>query len=151
MRKREELIRHFEEVYEAFEKSFGRLEKAREKCIALGIKPEYTDEELESFESLASRFARTSDLLTQKLLRTFYMLIYERPSTTIDAANLLEKLKLVRDGDDFIIIRQLRNKISHEYVEDDLPELFESIIGYAPQIATIASKTRDYVKKIEKK
>ena len=60
------------------------LEKAKisfylsiEKCLAIGLKEDYTFEELESFDSLTSKFARTSDIFTQKVLKTIFSLLRE--------------------------------------------------------------------------
>ena len=40
------------------------------KCRSIGQKEIYSFEELESFDSLTSKFNRTSDIFTQKVLRT---------------------------------------------------------------------------------
>ncbi|MFO7446751.1 MAG: hypothetical protein R6W90_10310 [Ignavibacteriaceae bacterium] len=41
-----------------------------EKCRQIGIKEKYSDEELESMDSLTSRFARLSDLIIQKVFKS---------------------------------------------------------------------------------
>ena len=40
-----------------------------EACQEIGIKESYTLEELDKFEALTSRFARTSDMLIQRIFR----------------------------------------------------------------------------------
>ncbi len=46
------------------------------KCKLIGQKENYSFEELESFDSLTSKFSRTSDIFTQKVLRTVWMLMH---------------------------------------------------------------------------
>ena len=45
------------------------LDYSYKKCSKIEIKKTYTEEELESFDSLTSRFARLSDLLIQKIFK----------------------------------------------------------------------------------
>jgi len=45
------------------------LKFSQEKCDSIGIKTEYTPDELDRFESLTSRFARLCDILLQKIFR----------------------------------------------------------------------------------
>ncbi|HEY9593052.1 MAG TPA: hypothetical protein VHE79_01150 [Spirochaetia bacterium] len=51
-------------------KSVEWLRRSHEKCARIGIKDSYTEEELDSFGNLASRFARTIDIITSKVLRS---------------------------------------------------------------------------------
>jgi len=101
-------------------------------------------EEQESFEALTSRFARTSDILTQKLLKTLFMLLQENIKTIIDAANFLEKLELIDDADDLLNIREIRNQIAHEYVESDINDLFFDVLRYVPQLRKIISNVKAF-------
>jgi len=54
-------------LYEELElliQSVTVLKYSFENCLNIGIKTDYTMAELSEFESLCSRFARSSDLLT---------------------------------------------------------------------------------------
>ena len=111
------------------------LEKAKisfhlsiEKCLAIGLKEDYTFEELESFDSLTSKFARTSDIFTQKVLKTIFSLLRENTISFIDRANLAEKLGLVKSADELIEIRDMRNSIAHEYLMENLLEIFRDVL-----------------------
>ncbi len=57
--------------------SVKTLELSVKKCKNIGIKKEYSFEEQESFDSLTSKFARTSDIYTQKVLRSIWALMHE--------------------------------------------------------------------------
>ena len=98
------------------------------KCQVIGSKESYTFEELESFDSLTSKFNRTSDLFTQKVLRTVWMLLHEPFAPFIDMMNNGEKMKILQSADQLIEIRDLRNQIAHEYLPDAIRELVPEVI-----------------------
>jgi hypothetical protein len=72
-KKRSLLLAQLSENLALLEKSMTALAYSYEKCDAIGEKEEYDLEEQESFEALTSRFARTSDILTQKVIKTLKM------------------------------------------------------------------------------
>jgi hypothetical protein len=49
-----------------------------EACRKIGIKESYALEELDKFEALTSRFARTSDILIQRIFRLIDVLELEK-------------------------------------------------------------------------
>ena len=105
------------------------LELSVRKCRSIGIKESYTFEELESFDSLTSKFNRTSDIFTQKVLRSVWMLLHESYVPFIDMMNKCEKMLMLKSADQMIGIRDLRNQIAHEYIPEAIRDLLsESII-----------------------
>jgi hypothetical protein len=66
--KRKLLITQLDEHLALLHKSVIALDYSYDKCSAIGEKEEFDLEQQESFEALTSRFARTSDILTQKVL-----------------------------------------------------------------------------------
>jgi uncharacterized protein with HEPN domain len=120
------------------------LAYSQTKCEAIGEKEEYDLEEQESFEALTSRFARTSDILTQKVFKTLFILLQENIKTIIDAANLLEKLEILEKADNLLNIRELRNQIAHEYVESELKGLFFDVLRYVPELKKIIVNVKAY-------
>ena len=98
------------------------------KCRAIGLKSDYSFEELESFDSLTSKFSRTSDLFTQKVIRTVWMLLHESFVPFIDMMNMGEKLGILKSANEMIEIRDMRNQISHEYIPDALRDLVPDVI-----------------------
>ncbi len=105
------------------------------KCKAIGIKPEYTFEEQESFDSLTSKFNRTSDLFTQKVLRTTWMLLHEPFVPFIDMMNKGEKMQILCSANQMIEIRDLRNQIAHEYIPEAIGELVPEVIDFSELLA----------------
>jgi len=144
-KKRKLLTVQLNENFEALEKSLDVLNYSFRKCKSLGEKEEYEPEEQESFEALTSRFARTSDILTQKVFKSLFALLQENVKTIIDSANILEKLGIVENADDILNIRELRNQIAHEYVEADLNALFMDVLRYVPELEVVVNSLKKYI------
>ena len=110
---------------EHLEKSLGHLRYSFEKVGALPAISEGTPEEqLESWESFAARFARTSDIFLSKLVRL--LLLEKDPAyqgSMIDMINDAEKFGMINDAVVWRRIRELRNLTSHEYTVNDLSKL----------------------------
>ena len=125
--------------------------KSLEKCKQIDIKQDISFEAQESLDSLSSKFARISDILTQKLLTYFIILNREETRTFIDKANFAEKTGIVENVKILIQIRDLRNEISHEYVNDNLFELYKNLINLSEELLTIIQNSVDYSNKLLKK
>jgi len=141
------LKKMLEENLIKLQKAINLLDKSYQSIIKINIKEEYSDDELEKFESLTSRFARATDILTQKVLKSYFRLIQEDFDSFIDLANLSEKFKIVEDADTLLIIRDLRNRIAHEYEEEELNSIFKEVINFTPVIIEISEKLDYIVKK----
>jgi len=102
--------------------SVATLLHSVEKCKSIGIKRNYSFEEQESFDSLTSKFNRTSDLFTQKILRTTWMLLHESFVPFIDLLHTAEKLGILANADQMMAIRDIRNQIAHEYIPEAICE-----------------------------
>ena len=146
-KKRKLLLDQLSENFILLEKSMTQLAYSYEKCDAIGEKEEYDLEEQESFEALTSRFSRTSDILTQKVFKTLFILLQENIKTIIDAANFLEKLEIIERADDLLNIREIRNQIAHEYVETDIKALFFDVLHYVPDMKKIIKNAKAYYDK----
>lgn len=120
----------------SMKKAANLLSYSVDKCTKIGEKKDYSVEELEAFDALTSRFARTSDLLTQKVFGLIDAILLEEPGTLIDKLNRAEKRGIISSVLIFKEIRELRNLIAHEYVNEDLNTLFQSILKYSPILIT---------------
>ncbi len=101
---------------------------------------------LESFESFTSRFARLSDIMAKKMIRS--LILKDDPSFQggfMDSLNQAEKLGFISDAKKWWIIRSLRNKEAHEYTEEDLRNYFKTIIEYS---SFILSEANSLIKKL---
>ena len=115
------------------------------KCKAIGIKPEYSFEEQESFDSLTSKFNRTSDLFTQKIIRSIWMLLHEPFVPFIDMMNIGEKIKILSSSDQMIGIRDMRNQIAHEYIPEVIRDLVPEVIELTLQLSENITCCRDFL------
>ena len=104
------------------------------KCREIGIKTEYSFEEQESFDSLTSKFSRASDLLTQKVIRTTWLLLHESFVPFIDMINICVKMGMLHSTDEMISVRDMRNQIAHEYIPNALIELVPEVIELTKQL-----------------
>lgn len=116
-------------------------------CREIGIKPNYTFEELDRFEALTSRFARTSDILIQKIFRLIDILELEGLGTVIDRINRAEGRNLINSAEVFKKIRRLRNDIAHEYISEAIEEIFIRVMELTPYLIDGVENTVKYCAK----
>src|SRR3989339_852322 len=96
-------------------------------------------------KALLARFARTSDILTQKVFKSIFVVLQEDIKTFIDGINFLEKIGIVDKADKLLTIRALRNEISHEYSTTELNEIFKNTIKYIPVLLKVVDNTKKYI------
>jgi hypothetical protein len=125
--------------------SVESMELSFKKCMKIGLKNKYNFEEQESFDSLSSKFARVSDVYTQKILKTIFMLLRENPQSFIDKANLAEKLSIIPSAENLIAIRDLRNEIVHEYIIEELPDIYKEIFSKYRNLIDSIKATESFV------
>ena len=78
-----------------------------------------TNEELaEQLEAFTSRFCRLQDTLGDKLLPTWLDVLEEKTSVAIDNLDKAEKIGVLPSVELWLELRQLRNQMIHEYIED---------------------------------
>ncbi|WP_319227404.1 hypothetical protein [Draconibacterium orientale] len=117
-------IQLLREELDLLDKSVRTLKLSVSKSMQIGRKEEYSFEEMESFDSLTSKFGRTSDLYTQKVIRTIWILLHEPFIPFIDLLNQSEKMKLIDSADQLLEVRDLRNQITHEYIPEAITGWF---------------------------
>ena len=98
------------------------------KCKKIGFKHNPTFEEMESFDSLILKFARTSDIYIQKILRGIWILLHEPYAPLIDMLNKSEKAGIIYSADKLLEIRELKNHIAYEYIPETVNELVKEVI-----------------------
>ncbi len=123
------------------------LEYSLKKTEKIGTKKEYVIEELDVYEALTSRYARTADILTQKIIKNLFMIMQEDAKTFIDRCNLSEKLNIIDDAQELYNIRKLRNDIAHEYCILDISEIFKDVLESTEVLLNIAKKVKSYIDK----
>jgi len=114
-------------------------------CGKIGAKDKYSYQELSEFEALTSRFARISDIVTQKLLKTIFIILKEETPTFLDRINLAEKLNMITGAGDLKQIRDIRNNITYEYLLDNLLDLYKEVLKMAPILLVNINKIKQYI------
>ena len=104
------------------------------RCEPLSAATPWSAEDLERLESMASRFARLSDLLTQRLMRLADDLELESAGSLLDRLRRAEKRGWVDHDGELVRIRELRNLVAHEYEDEDLVALYREILRLAPTL-----------------
>lgn len=126
----------------------SHLALSHDRTLAIIRQENWTSEELERLESLSSRFARLSDLLTQKIMRLIDELELTPDGTLLDRIQRAEKRGWVESAGDLVQIRELRNLIAHEYAADRLPEIYQSVSLLTPNLLTVVPKVLAYASKL---
>ena len=120
------------------------VRKSYEKAVKIVPKDDYNMEEFETLEVLASRYARISDMLVNKALRSLDIVELEDIGTIIDIMNRAEKRGIVESAELLHIIKDLRNNIVHEYQIEKVAIFFSDIVKYSPLLLEIIEKLNDY-------
>jgi len=79
---------------------------------------EYDDDLSERLDAFVSRFGRMQDTLGDKLLPSLLRLLAEKTGSALDNLNKAEKLGLLASVMQWLDVRNLRNKLIHEYMRD---------------------------------
>jgi hypothetical protein len=110
------------------------FEKSLTKCRDISLVESLSFEAEESFDSLTSKFARISDIFTQKVLKSAVLLLREDAPTFVDRMNLCEKLAIIPSAETMLAIRDLRNLIAHEYSEDQILEIYAETLSLSADL-----------------
>jgi len=77
------------------------------------------DEELaEQIEAFTSRFCRLQDTIGDKLLPAWLDMLGEKKGVAIDNLDKAERIGVLPSVEQWLELRQLRNQMIHEYIED---------------------------------
>jgi len=125
------------------------FERSLLKCRDLDFSLPISFEAEESLDALSSKFSRVSDIFTQKVLKTLIFVLREDAPTFLDRMNLCEKLGIIPSAEELIAIRDLRNIIAHEYLSENLVEIYMEIIELSDTLLKAIHQTERFL--IEKK
>lgn len=127
-------------------KTLSDLRKAKKhllysykKVQKIPLDHDLDEEELETWESFSSRFARFSDLL---ISRYFRLLALEKDpafrGSVIDLLNLAEKQGWIDSSTTWSRIRELRNLAAHEYAAEDYSKLYRELLSLTPSLLLVS-------------
>ena len=130
--------------------SAGWLKRSHELCKTITKKNDYADQEFDALEVLISRYARTTDMLVNKVLRSVDTVESEDTGTIIDIMNRAEKRGIVKSAELLHTIKDLRNTIAHEYQISEIHKFFAEVITYTPALLEIIRNVNEYCVKYVK-
>lgn len=132
---------------ELLKKQLFWIEISYNECREIGIKTEYSVDEFGKFETLCSRYSRGIDFLIRKIFRTLDEYEFENQGTLVDVVNNAHKRGLFEDIDELRLMKDVRNTIAHEYIEDELTEVFEEVLEYTEKLIMTINNTLRYMEK----
>lgn len=144
--KHEELKKILCENLTQLKKSLLWLNTSYKKAIKINFDEELTEEDYEILETLSARFGRTVDILINKVLRTLDLYELEDTTRKLDTVIRAEKRGFVEDYKILISMKDLRNEIVHEYIEQNLKEKFKEVLDYTPILFSTVEKVQKYLK-----
>lgn len=125
-------------------KAADYLRVSFQRCRGLfGCQVDNVDEQ-ERLEALASRFARLSDILIQRVMRLVDDLELLSGGTLLDRLFQAEKRGWVASADTLIRIRRLRNTIAHDYATDAVAAISSEIEELAPELLMVVTRVEDH-------
>jgi hypothetical protein len=127
------------------------LEYSLKECRDIGIKTRYAPDEFGRFETLCARYARGIDFLVRKLYRTIDLYEFENQGTLIDVVNRAHKRGLIDSVEKLRLMKDLRNDIVHEYIEESLPALFGDVLENSEELLRLFDKAMSYIDRLLEK
>lgn len=111
----------------------GRLFDAPELTVDWLRRLLETPEGRDRMEAFVGKFSRLQDTMIDKLLPQFLAAVGEKTGTALDNLRRAERLQLLADPDQWLSMRQLWNRLVHEYVAD-LAELAAALRAARPLV-----------------
>jgi uncharacterized protein YutE (UPF0331/DUF86 family) len=139
------MFEKLQEDKKLLEKQLSWIKISFQECSKIGIHKEYSIEEFGKFETLCSRYSRGIDFLIRKIFRTLDEYEFENQGSLIDVVNNAHKRGLFENIEELRIMKDIRNTIAHEYIEDNLTEVFDEVLEYTKKLIEIINTTMKYI------
>jgi uncharacterized protein YutE (UPF0331/DUF86 family) len=107
-----------------------------------------TEKQLESAEAFTGRFARSVDLLVNKVLRSLDRVELKPEGTLLDVVNRAEKRGFVNQSEELREMKDVRNIIAHDYAGAKAAEIFSYCREQKPVFDAICGRVTDYAGRI---
>lgn len=88
-----------------------------------------TADEHEPYDALSDRFIRAAEMFI-KFFRSYERLQFAEESDTLrDQLNRMEKLGIISSTETWFRLRDVRNRIVHDYLPGKIKEIYDDIMG----------------------
>jgi len=128
-------------------KSLEWLQRSYAKAHSVALDKPLSESDLEILETLSNRFSRAVDILISKVLRAIDLVELEEPSSRLDMVIRAEKRGFVAEYKTLIKLKDLRNELTHEYLEEQLNARFSEVVAAVPELVEIAQRVLVYVER----
>lgn len=133
---------------ESLRKAHSWLQASYQKCSSIELGKDISLDDLDALEALSSRFSRVIDLTLQKVFRSIEEIELSAGGTLLDVIHRFQKRGFDLDENRLREMRELRNRIAHEYIEELLGELFRELMLATEYLDGIVAKTLEYAEKL---
>jgi len=120
------------------------LERSYDRCKDIDLLS-LSEDDLEKLETLAARFSRSIDILINKFLRSLDIAELEDVSRKLDIVIRAEKRGFVENYEELIELKNLRNELAHEYIEELFIEKIDLVRHKSKELFTIKDKIVAYM------
>ena len=151
MQEKTDQLSLLKENINALQESLRWLNRSYGICKSYKNLQELPEEGMDAFESFTSRFARTTDLLFNKVFRGIAYLEEGEQMTWLDTILFMEKTGIIDSSEEARLIKELRNDIVHGYALKDIIPLFAEVTKKTPVLLRYSGNAIEYEKKLEQK
>src|SRR6056297_4148059 len=104
----------------------------------------YNAEELEPYDALSDRFIRAVEVGI-KFFRSYEMLEFAEQSDTLrNLLNRMEKTGMVSSVEIWFRMRDVRNRIVHDYLPQEVKDMYDDIMGaFSSELMRSVEKAKD--------
>ncbi len=107
-----------------------------------------TEKQLESAEAFTGRFARSVDLLVNKVLRSLDRVELKPEGTLLDVVNRAEQRGFVNRSEELREMKDVRNMIAHDYAGAKAAEIFAYCREQKPVLDAICERVAGHASRI---
>ena len=140
-------IKLLEESLQQAQEAASHLRVSVQRCKSFVEVSPYNEEQLIELEALTGRFARLSDILIQKVLKTIERLDRDSPGTVRDRILQAEKKGVIHSATTLLEIRDVRNTIAHDYENNAFPEIVLFAVKTSPALLRDVQTAAEYSKR----
>ena len=129
--------------------AMGWLDRSSRLCRDIDPAGQLSETDFDALENLTSRFARAVDLLIHKVYRAMDAVEMDAGGSTLDVVNRAHKRGLFDDPERMRELKDVRNEIAHEYVLDDVREIFAAVKALIPELEDAVRRAMLYRKRYQ--
>lgn len=118
-----------DQAKEKLNKSYSLVSASLEDLSPYDHNKQYTPKELEPYDALSDRFIRCIEVFIRYFKTYEYYSEASTSQTFRDGLNKMEKLGLITDATLWLQMRDVRNKIVHDYLPGQTQKMFDDIMG----------------------